>query len=176
MGAIDIGSPAINRASPYGMGAALMIIVKENPANASGTIDTVKIWAMSNMTGCRVGTFYTANGNTLQCRDSAVIGDVTAGSEQIFTEDSEGAPLAIAVEAGDYIGYYYDTGMSERDDFGDGVWYFEDGELIDPGDEGDYGFLDNRTISLGGTGEEAAPPAAGAAGGMAAKLIAAGLI
>lgn len=154
--AIDIGAEATDRGYAYSAGRT--VIAKDNPANASGTITSVEIWANTDMTNCRVGTFYTTNGDRLKCRDSATIGAVTAGSKQTFTEDSGGSPLAITVETGDYIGFYETPGKIEWDIAGFlGMWYVVS-EFIDPGDETDYSLAAGDTISLKGTGEEEAPP------------------
>lgn len=150
MADIDIGSAALEREANFG-GAGYTSIDENNPANNTGTITSVEIWAGVNMTGCRIGTFYTTNGNTLKCRDSATIGNVTAGSKQTFTEDSGGNPLAIEVSAGDYIGLYYATGDIRYDFTGLGVWYAS-GEHIDPNDEATYTHIASRTISLYGEG------------------------
>jgi len=88
--AIDIGEEAKDRQSTTTSGSTR--INMGNPANASGTITSVEIWAYSNLEGVVVGTFYTTNGDTLKCRDSATIGAVTSGSKQTFTEDSESSP------------------------------------------------------------------------------------
>lgn len=154
--AIDIGAEAEDRG--FVVGETLTLIDKDNPANASGTITSVEIWANSNLSDCVVGTFYTTNGDTLKCRDSATIGSVTAGSKQTFTEDSGSTPLAIAVEAGDYIGAYYTAGELEADtSLFVGVWYVS-GEYIDPNDETTYTFVAGYAISLKGIGTEEEPP------------------
>ncbi|MBA7622115.1 hypothetical protein ES703_29486 [subsurface metagenome] len=147
---IDVGADPIDR---FSAGAYNNTHVeKSNPANASGILHSVKVFAFANLTGLRVGTFYTTNGNTLKCRDSAVIGNVTAGSEQTFSE------LSIAVEEGDYIGCYFTGGSIERDFFGFvGSWSVP-GEYIDPGDETTYFFFDGAAISLYGYGD--IPPVA----------------
>ncbi|GAJ16598.1 unnamed protein product, partial [marine sediment metagenome] len=43
-------------------------INKENPANASGFLHTVKVFTYSDVSGLIVGTFYLINGNQLKCR------------------------------------------------------------------------------------------------------------
>ncbi|GAH38091.1 unnamed protein product [marine sediment metagenome] len=149
---IDIGPEAIDRGFATGYGG-YTVIMAENPANATGIIDTVEIWCNTDLTGVRVGTFYTTNGNTLKCRDSAVIGNVTSGSMQTITEDSGSNPLAIAVEVDDYIGMFYDTGNVERDASGSGFWRVE-AENIDPNDEAVYDWVADQTISLKGIGAE----------------------
>lgn len=146
--AIDIGSEAIDRNTYTGSGKTT--IDRNNPANASGTITGVEIFAYTtyDLENCVVGTFYTTNGNTLKCRDSEAIGTVTAGSKQTF-------PVTLTVEAGDYIGIYFTAGYLERSDSGFGGMWFVTGEYIDPGDEATYTLWSGDAISLYGTGVEA---------------------
>ena len=116
-------------------------------------LHSVKVYAQTNMTGLRVGTFYGTNGNTLKCRDSVFIGDVEAGAERTFTE------LSITVEAGDYIGCYYTgAGRIERNISGFAGYWNISGEYIDPNDEAVYAFKDGDAISLYGYGDIEAPP------------------
>ncbi|MBA7636232.1 hypothetical protein ES703_43848 [subsurface metagenome] len=152
---IDVGSPAIDRASVTSVGYTY--ISKENPANASGILHTVMVWAASNITGLRVGTFYPPEPdlypNYLKCRDSEVVGDVEAGAERAFSG------LSIDVQEGDYIGCYVPaTGEVERDTAGyEGIWY-KNGEYIDPGDLETFSFAAGDAISLLGYGAIEAPP------------------
>ncbi|GAI76160.1 unnamed protein product, partial [marine sediment metagenome] len=142
---IDVGSDPIDRASYIAIGYT--VIDKNNPANASGTLHSVKVYAFISLNGLRVGTFYLTNGNKLKCRDSALIGHVENGTVRTFTG------LSIAVEAGDYIGCYYTSGNIERDAEGFlGIWS-RYGESIDPGDEATYTFYAGDAISLYGYGD-----------------------
>ncbi|GAJ09052.1 unnamed protein product, partial [marine sediment metagenome] len=148
---IDVGADPIDRASVTSTGYTY--VDSANPANASGILHTVKVWAASNIVGLRVGTFYILEGSWLQCRDSAVIGDVPAGAERTFTG------FSIAVQEGDYIGCYVPaTGEVERDTEGyEGIWY-KIGEYIDPDDNTVFGFAAGDAISLLGYGKIEAPP------------------
>ncbi|MBA7710606.1 hypothetical protein ES703_119551 [subsurface metagenome] len=148
---IDVGAAPIPR--PTVATDLLTIVDKNNPANASGRLHSVKVYAQTSMTGLRVGTFYPTNGNTLKCRDSAVIGDVEAGAERTFTE------LSIAIEAGDYIGCYFrGGGRMERHISGFAGYWNVSGEHIDPNDEAEYAFKEGDAISLYGYGDIEAPP------------------
>jgi len=143
---IDVGVAPVARAGHWRAGDTL--IVKNNPANASGILHSVKVFAEVNLTGLIIGTFYLTNGNSLKCRDSEAIGAVLAGAERTFTE------LSIAVEAGDYIGCLFTSGFIYRDTVGEeGLWYYLEGEYIDPGDEAIYEFVAGNTISLYGYGD-----------------------
>lgn len=150
--AIDIGSVPGDWVS-Y-LTAGYTAIEKSNPANEDGTITAVQFWVHTNIVGLRVGTFYTTNGDTLKCRDSATLGDFAAGEHEA-TEDSGAAPLAIEVKTGDYIGLYWpDTGAVKLLTTGGavGIWNIPAEEHIDPGDEAAYSYAAGYQLALGGTG------------------------
>ncbi len=144
MAVIDIGAAAIDR--PDSVSGTFTTLAFDNPANASGKITSVEIWAYSDMSGVRVGTFYLISDTTYKCRDSVVIGNVTPGSKQTF------GGLSIAVEAGDLIGAFWTTGSIERDVSGCAGWYDISGDYTNPGDEGRYVFSTGDAISLYGIG------------------------
>ncbi|GAI92939.1 unnamed protein product, partial [marine sediment metagenome] len=151
---IDVGAAPIDRSSlmPHGYTR----VDRNNPANASGTLHTVKVFAEINMSNVIVGTFYRPDPidypNKLKCRDSEVIGHVPAGSEQTFTG------LSILIQQDDYIGVYYPYGNIEATCPGYlGVWWIY-GEHIDPGDEATYDLNATRAMSLYGYGDIEAPP------------------
>jgi len=167
--AISIGAPAIDRSVSIMAGSTQLAV--DNPANASGTIDTLEIWANQNINNLEVGTFYNTAGNNYKCRDSVLIGAVTAGSMQTF------AGLSINVQLGDYIGAYWSaTGKIEEDDLGGlGRWWVF-GEFIDPGDETTYALSDADIFSLHGIGTEAAVGLESKSANMGSKMIAGKLI
>ena len=144
--AIDIGAEAKDR-STY-MVKDWTMIEKSNPANASGTITSVEIWAKADITGLIVGTFYVVSGNTLKCRDSeAITGTITAGSKVTKA-------VSIAVEAGDYIGLFFTAGEIEYDSSGYiGIWG-KSGKYIDPADEVEYNWYSEDQLSLYGIGDD----------------------
>jgi len=144
MALIDIGSAAVDR--PATGGGGYTIILKDNPANASGRINTIEIWANTNMTGVRVGTFYLVSGTTYKCRDSVEIGNVTAGSKQTFPG------LDLAVQIGDYLGFYSSGGLIEASGSGGAGQYYVGGEHIDPDDQATYTWMAGITYSLYATG------------------------
>ena len=139
---IDIGSPAIGRASSIG---TYTIIAKENPANASGKITQVEIWADETLGNCEVATFEEVSPNYFTTRDSHFIGGVTAGAKRTFSG------LDIDVEIGDYIGLYFSSGRIEKTDSGAGVWK-STGDAI-PCTNRQFSLAANDTISLYGIGE-----------------------
>lgn len=111
---IDIGELAIKRASIRT--SEFTFVNKGNPANETGTIKSVEIWANQELIDCRVATFYVVSGNNLSTRDWEQIGKVTAGSKKTFN-------VNIDVQAGDYIGIWYWNGYIETDFSGySGVW------------------------------------------------------
>jgi hypothetical protein len=140
---IDVGSAAINRGSAK---STRTCIGKDNPANASGKITSVEIWAQANLSNVEVATFFVVSGNNLSTRDTHVIGSVTAGSKQTFSG------LDIDVEAGDYIGIYFSGGFIENDISGhSGVWSDNGGDFI-PCTDHTFSVLHGNAISLYGTG------------------------
>ena len=147
--AIDIGSAATDRPATWGYTSTTFVV--DNPANASGIINTVEVWFNTDATGFRAGTFFLVSGTTYQCRDSETIGNVTSGSKKTFTG------LSIDVVTGDYLGKYNTAGNIERDDTGFLGLRYATGEHIDPGDQASYSISSGDTMSLYGTGTEAAP-------------------
>jgi len=106
---IVMGADAIDR-STFG-GAGYTFLNEENPANASGTIDTVEIYANSEMSGIKVGTFY-GSGTSWTLRDYTTVGTAASGEKTTYTG------LNIQVEEGDLIGIYYTGGLIEKDTSG----------------------------------------------------------
>ncbi|MBA7591601.1 hypothetical protein ES708_33761 [subsurface metagenome] len=145
---IDIGSEAIDRALYHAYGWTMF--ETHNPANASGKITSVEIWAVSNapLTDCKVGTFYRLGNSDYKCRDSANLGTVISGSKQIFSG------LDIAVETGDFIGIYFSGGEIERDS-GEETVYRVAGDHVNPGDQATFSPAAPSYFSLYGTGEVA---------------------
>lgn len=145
MALIDIGAAAIDRGS-YSY-TNYTIVGKENPANDTGTIIIVEIWAASNLSNCEVATFENLFGNYLSTRDTETIGSVTSGSKQTFSG------LDMDVQTGDYLGVYFSSGEIEEDTSGDGFWRASGDSIPCTGEE--FASLINRTISLYGTSEAA---------------------
>lgn len=148
---IDVGSPAINLSS-YSPGGQTIVGV-DNPANASGVIDTFQLYNAMSMTGLKLGTF-SKDGNILTNRDYVSIGNSSGrhGAPITFTG------LSVDIEIGDIVGHYTASGSTEKTASGDGagIWS-KSGDQFKPGTPIDYGTqTDNmRNIALYGTGEEA---------------------
>ncbi len=140
---IDIGSPAIDRGT-YSDSLEGTIVTFNNPANASGTLDTIEIYAYSSLSSVKVGTLF-GSSNTYTSRDYESIGSVSSGSKQPFTG------LDIDVETDDYIGIYGSGGRLEATNSGTGYRsYF--GDAFDGSSHTYYGSGD-KDFSLYGTGE-----------------------
>ncbi|MDD5086627.1 MAG: GLUG motif-containing protein, partial [Candidatus Nanoarchaeia archaeon] len=146
---IDVGNEAIDR--EWSDSSDVTIIDINNPANGTGKITSVEIWAGTQITGCQVATFYNVSENHFSTRDYETVnngngeGVVLAGSKQIFEVDLD-------VEEGDYIGVYWNEGTIDYDawDGSDGIWYKSSDNIPCTNAE----FTENleRTISLYATG------------------------
>lgn len=139
---IDIGSAAINRAGAT-PGGLYTFVDKNNPANVSGKITSVEIWANVDLALCYVATFYVVSGDNLSTRSTHNIGDVTAGAKRTFE-------VNLTVQDGDYIGVQFFTGKLERDEVGVGYWAIS-GDFI-PCINQPFDFYATRTISVYGIG------------------------
>jgi hypothetical protein len=139
---IDIGMPAIDRSGSVTGGYTE--VDKNNPANESGTINKVRIYALSgyDMTDVEVGIFYIVSGNNLTTRDSAFIGTVVGGSVQTFDVD-------LTVVAGDYIGLFWTGGRIEKDESGAVGDWRKGGDNI-PCTNTLFSFYADRCVSLYG--------------------------
>jgi hypothetical protein len=144
---ITIGTVPIDRNS---YNNTRTIVEKSNPANATGTITSVQIWAVLTMTNTEAATFYVVSGNNLSTRDTVAIGSVTSGSLQTF--DISGTPLDVVT--GDYIGTYFSDGQIESTwSGGTGIWYIL-GDYI-PCTNQAFTYGNTYIVSLYGTGTEA---------------------
>jgi len=140
MATIDMGSAAINRADDS---TTATRVDKNNPANASGKITQVQLYANVTMTNVEVATFYVVSGNNLSTRDTQAIANVVAGATRTFDVDLD-------VQVGDYLGVYYSAGELDRDNSGDGQWKLL-GDYI-PCTDTTFDFIADRTFSIYGTG------------------------
>lgn len=147
MAEIDVGSPAIGRASFLSFESTCIDL--NNAANDTGTIDTVQVFGVSgyNIVAATFTTCFLVSGTTYETRDSEYVGNITSGSMQEFTG------LDIDIEAGDFNGIHATSGRIERDYEGftnDGQYM---GEAKDPTDQASYDIYAGDAISLYGTGE-----------------------
>jgi len=145
---IDIGAPAINRNTIFD--ARDTWVEESNPANETGTIDTIEIWAANDISDCEAATFIHEGSNVFSTRDTELLGLVPAGSKQTFSG------LDCDVTAGDYIGA---GGASDGDieadsTGGTGIW-FGSGDKI-PCSSVTFTHYASYIMSLYGTGETSA--------------------
>lgn len=146
---IDIGAFAIDRTNTFT--GPFTVVNKVNPANATGKITSVEIWANTDLANCEVATFFVVSGNNLSTRDYEPVdngngeGVVIAGSKQTFVVD-------LNVTVGDYIGIYYSSGQLERTISGGvGAWYSTN-DYIPCEDTEFTGTSSTYTLSIYGTG------------------------
>jgi len=146
--AIDMGNAATDRSDS--LIGNRTIIDRNNPANASGTITTIEIWANTEMSGAEVAIFTQGDANVFTTRDFETVnngngaGVVLAGSKQTFTVDLD-------VVTGDFLGMFYATGRMEHDGgTADGRWWYV-GDAI-PADDTTFTAQADITFSLHGTG------------------------
>ncbi|MBA7567543.1 hypothetical protein ES708_09258 [subsurface metagenome] len=123
---IDIGLPAIDRAS--NLGGYWTYLSQDEKAYESGT--------------------------TYKCRDSVFIGDVAAGSKQVFSG------LSLSVQPYDLIGCYFAEGTLDYDATGYAGQYEVEGDHAHTNDEATYDDIEGAGASLYGS-SEAAPVAVG---------------
>jgi len=144
LGAIDLGPASLDRGSNVG---GFSLVAKENPANDSGTIDTVTVYFSANSGNFDVATCTEDGSNNITTTrdDETTAGGYAAGEHAIS--------VSLNVVTGDYAGcYVQNSGSLERDLSGaDGYWY-KSGDNI-PCTAVAYSWATPRTISLYMTGE-----------------------
>jgi len=147
---IEIGAGATDRSTYWNPN--ITTVDKNVAATDTGKITSIEIWAQAahDLENCEIGIFYVVSGDNLATRSTVLLGTVTSGSKQTFTEDSESNPISMDVVAGDHIGYCCTSGWLERDNTGVGVWYIS-GDSI-PCESTLFTFSSNKTVSLYGTG------------------------
>jgi len=75
-------------------------------------LNTFKLWAYTDLTGCRMGTFELISGDDFLMDDYETLGNVTSGSEQTFTGKN------CNVLTNERLGWYADTGNIEYNNSG----------------------------------------------------------
>jgi len=148
---IDIGSPAIERIN-YAAGAT--VIPKANPANASGNITAIEIFAHNDIPSVLIGIFYRPDPdnypNNLSTRDYCTLANLSAGYNKI-TVDSESNPIFLNVLKGDFLGIWLTTtSQLDVDLSGEGRWVYTQNKI--PCTNFEFTSGDDRTYSLYGTG------------------------
>lgn len=144
MALIDVGADCIGRAAdiaPY-----TTYIDKNNPANATGTITDVCIWAATNLANCEVAIFQEVAADTFTTRSDIAIGAVVAGAARHFV-------VNLAIVTGDFIGVYFTAGGIERDYSGAGHWYKAGDNIACTSVV--FALVANQSLSVYGTGATA---------------------
>lgn len=125
MALIDIGSDCSDRAgNSTDVNGNTTWIDKTNPANDTGKITNVAIWAYVSMASAYVATFYCPDptnfpDNFTARSASGNLGAVTSGSLQNFA-------VNLNVVVGDFIGIYFTdqtTAIEFSTSGGSGLWY-----------------------------------------------------
>lgn len=111
---IDIGGPAVTGISEDWPNVTC--ILKNNPANATGKITTIEIYAYSTLSNMKVAIFENVSGNYFTTRSIHTIGTVTGGEKTIV-------PVDLNVTIGDFIGFIYTAGQMSYTQAGIGYWY-----------------------------------------------------
>jgi hypothetical protein len=144
--AIDIGAGAAD----YNIAliGGYTFIDLTNPANASGSIDTIEVWMNNVGTGVKVGTFYGSSG-TYTLRDYENLGEVTYGSKQTFTG------LSCEVQTNDLVGFSAASGPIEANTSGGSGIYWMPTNTFGAGETTYTNFNASRKLAVYGTGEEA---------------------
>ena len=149
MSDISIGPASIDRSTVRSGGTT--DINYTNPANLSGTIKLIQVYSAEAIEGLKAGIFYLVSGAIFHCRSAALLGNVPANTQKIFTTE-------LPVQKGDYLGYYWnaDTGQIEFDNL-DGVGlYYISGDYVAVDSEATYAFNSEYTTSCHGKGDSIA--------------------
>ncbi|MFA5377837.1 MAG: PKD domain-containing protein [Dehalococcoidia bacterium] len=151
--ALDVGAEAVTgSASPT---AGYTDISLTNPLNASGQLSSIEVWAMTNCTGLKVGTFYNSGTGQYTCRSVVELGNVTSGSKQTYTTDASSNPISLTGVAGDYIGYHIDTGTWAYNTGGTGLYYKSGDQCVAGQSSTGWTLLADRDYSIYASGSNA---------------------
>ena len=122
MANIDIGSAAIIRGTAGTTTSTY--IFKTNPANETGKITSIEIYASATMLNVEVATFYNVSGTNFSTRDTHSIGAVLTGGKKTFVVDMD-------VCKGDYLGFHMTAGAFYHDTTGGlGYWFYSGTDKI----------------------------------------------
>ena len=140
-GTIDVGSAAIDR--EQNVAGPMTLIDGNNPANATGTIDTIEIYSNTIMYDTEVATFIDEGSDVFSTRDSETLGTVSSGYRDFTGLDMD-------VSTDDDIGVYFSGGKIEKD-AGGNSWTKSADQI--PCSSVTF-FTYNAILSLYGTGTE----------------------
>jgi hypothetical protein len=146
---IDVGADAIVYDS-YADLVQYTWLAVDNPANDTGSIDTVDTILTVSATNLRVGTFDTYGGDIYECRDAQEIGSMDTGYRQT-------TGLDISIVIGDLIGADADGIIGRISHYGIGYGGCQRayGQYVYVGSSCPYTLRTGDAMALYGTGETA---------------------
>lgn len=158
MANIDVGDYDI--ANEGASNSGYTYITPANPANASGTIDTIKFKLAAEVSdkSIIIAIFEKVNGSTFTARDQETVTGISGSANDIITLTAPTDFTALNIVTGDYIGFYHSEGAppARKSPNGEqyGIWYSasEETECTDK----EFSFLATYDVSMyGETVEEA---------------------
>lgn len=144
---IDMGGGATDRALTVYISTGYTMVDINNPANATGTLDSFAIWLNQQCQNVLMGTAY-GSGTSWTGRDFFTWGTVAAGSEQVATGKS------VSVETDDCIHFYGTTGYIDANTSGGAGAYSAAGDQISDHGTDTYTAHSGWVLSFYATGTE----------------------
>lgn len=159
---IDVGAGATDRGSDAPLNKTYVDF--NNPANATGIIDTYEVWFLTSTTTLVVGFLY-GSATTYTGRSSQSIGAAVQGAKRTFSG------LTLAIGIGDFCGVYGTNGVMEKDGSGGASIASTEGNALGT-TKTDYYVYSADILSLYATGSEVVA----SGGGAPVEAVMAGLI
>lgn len=148
---IDVGSACIDR-STYQLGG-FTVVAKENPANASGTIDHLCIWLSAFSSGNFDFASFADEGSNVLSTNGVAQGLTCAVGQNEF--NAPGDFTAFDINSGEYLGYYTQASDNrvEKTTSGSGLWRYDGADQI-PCSSVTFAVQADRACSIYATGTE----------------------
>jgi hypothetical protein len=121
---------------------------KNNPANATGTLDTFEFWFTVSCSSGKAGSSYLTSGTTYKTRASYDTGGIASGSKQTQTGKS------IAVTSGDFMVFYFSGGAIDYNSTGGVDIRYASGEYADANDQTTTDSDGTQKLAVYATGTE----------------------
>ena len=151
---INVGPACINRGGALALN--ITYVTKDNPANETGVINYICLWAATVMSGIEVASF-SAVGNDLTTNGHVALANAAVGKNEY---NAPGDFAAFNINVDEYIGIYYTGGTIDVDWAGGvGVWDLAGDQIPCVG--ATFALTAGRIISLHGTGTTGAGLLAG---------------
>lgn len=151
--AIDVGVGCNNLSHSVSNGFTRVAV--NNPANATGTIDSVCVWANSNMTGIEYASFIDEGGNVLSTNGDTNGSNLAAAAGQQTTHTAPGDFSAFAISSGEHIGIWWTGGALDRDITASSPAWLDGGDQV-PCISSQFTYEENRELALYAVGAEVA--------------------